>query len=189
MTKIFKGFAKGGIATAAVGAMALASAAPVQADDYRDRNRIGAGEIIAGAVILGGLAAIVSSGNKDRYRNYDNRDRYRSDYRRGNNPRRAIKKCIRAVERDAMRSGYRYADVTQVRDVEDTRYGWRVKGRLKVANRGYDRQHNYRNDRYDRYDRYSHNRDSYRRGDAGKVTCFVERGRIADIRYKGLRRL
>lgn len=190
MTKTLKAIAKGGIATGAVGAMALASATPAQADD-RHRNKIGAGEIIAGAVILGGLAAIASSSKRDRHYGYDDR-RYRSDYRRGGNPRRAVEKCIRAVERDARRSGYRFADVTQIRDVDDTRYGWKVKGRLEVANRGYGRERDYRRDRYDRYDRYNrydrHN-GQYRRGDDGKFTCYVERGRVADIRYKGLRRL
>ncbi|MFN2100315.1 hypothetical protein [Altererythrobacter sp. MF3-039] len=185
MTNKMKSFAKGGIATSAVGAMALATAAPAYAD-HRDRDKIGAGEIIAGAVILGGIAAIANSSKRDRYDYRDDR-RYRSDYRRGGNPRRAVEKCVRAVERDARRSGYRYADVTQIRDVDDTRYGWRVKGRLEVANRGYDRYRDYRRDRYDRYDR--HDRRGYHRSDDGKFTCFVERGRVADIRYKGLRRL
>ncbi len=186
MTNKLKAIAKGGIATGAVGAMALAAATPAQAD-HRDRGKIGAGEIIAGAVILGGIAAIASSSKRDRYYNDDRR--YRSDYRRGGNPRRAVEKCIRAVERDARRSGYRFADVTQIRDVDDTRYGWKVKGRLEVANRGH---RNYRHDRYDRYDRYDRrdrHQGYYQRGDDGKFTCYVERGRVQDVRYKGLRRL
>ena len=173
MTSKLKAFAKGGIATSAVGAMALATATPAQAD-HRDRDRIGAGEIIAGAVILGGIAAIASASKRDRYGYRYNDRRYRDDYRhRGN-----------AVERDARRSGYRFADVTQIRDVDDTRYGWRVKGRLEVAGNGY-----HRDGRYDRYNRYDRNDGYYRRGDDGSFTCRVERGRVTDIDYKGIRRL
>ena len=140
MSNKSKLFAKGGIATAAVGAMALAGATPAQA--RHDRGKIDAGDVIAGAVIIGGIAAIASAASKnkrDRYYHNDYRyrdyrgDRYdnRYSYNR-NNPRRAIEKCIRAAERDARRSGYRFADVTQIRDVDDRRYGWRVKGRLVV---------------------------------------------------------
>jgi hypothetical protein len=191
MTNKLKAIAKGGIATGAVGAMALASATPTMANDrYRDRDRISAGDIIAGAVILGGIAAIASSSKRDRYGyRYDDR-RYRDDYRRGGSPRRAIEKCVRAAERDARRSGYRYANVTEIRDVDDKRYGWRVKGRIEVAGGGYDRYRDYRRDRYDRYDRYDrHDRRGYRRGDDGKFTCYVERGRVTDMDYSGLRRL
>lgn len=179
MIKITKGFAKGGIATAAVGAMALAGATPAYAD-HRDRDGISAGDIIAGAVILGGIAAIASAGSRDRYRDYDDRNRYRDSYRYGGTPRAAVERCVAAVERDARRSGYRYADVTQIRDVDNTRYGWRVSGRVQVAGgAGYDR--------YDRYDsRYDYRP---RRGDDGRFTCYIERGRVADIDYDGIRRL
>lgn len=183
MTSKLKAIAKGGIATSAVGAMALATATPAQAD-HRDRGRIGAGEIIAGAVILGGIAAIASASKRDRYGyRYDDR-RYRDDYRHRGNPRSAIERCVNAIERDARRSGYRFADVTQIRDVDDTRYGWRVKGRLEVAGNGY-----HRDGRYDRYGRYDRNDRYYRRGDDGSFTCRVERGRVTDIDYKGIRRL
>ena len=66
MMKISKSFAKGGIATAAVSAMALASATPAAAQD-RDRDGISVGEVIAGAVILGGIAAVAGSIGRDRY--------------------------------------------------------------------------------------------------------------------------
>ena len=46
MTKITKNIAKGGIATAAVGAMALATATPAQARDRDDG--ISVGDVIAG---------------------------------------------------------------------------------------------------------------------------------------------
>ena len=182
MTKTTKAFAKGGIATAAVGAMALAGATPAYAS-HRDRDGISTGDIIAGAVILGGIAAIASATSKDRYRGYDDRYRYRDSYRGGGSPRSAVERCVNAVERDARRSGYRYADVTQIRDVDSTRRGWRVEGRLVVdGNR-------YRGDRYGRYDRYDRYDRNYNRADSGKFTCYIERGRVADIDYRGIRRL
>lgn len=190
-----KRIAKGGIATAAVSAMALAGATPAQA--RHDRDKIDAGDIIAGAVIIGGIAAIASAASKtkrDRYRyddyRYRDRDyRYGDRYRyRGGSPRAAVEKCIRAAERDARRYGYRYADVTEIRDVHDTRYGWRVKGRLVVdGKRGWGR-YNTRYNRYDRYDGYGRYDRHYDR-DSGKFTCYVERGRVTDVDYRGIRGL
>jgi hypothetical protein len=190
MSKKEKKFAKGGIATAAVGAMALAGATPAVAK-HRDRDKIDAGEVIAGALIIGGLAAILSSGKKDRYRDgYSYRDRnYRgSNYGSGDKrARRAINKCIRNVERDARQSGYRYADVTRIRDIDRTNYGWRVKGRVVVDGQ---RSYGYRGDR-NRYDdrRYNYDRNYSRGADRGKFTCYIERGRVTDINYRGLRGL
>ena len=94
MKSITKALAKGTLGTVAAGAMAMASASPAMADDhrYRDRDRdgISAGEVIAGAVILGGLAAILASGNNDRY-DRDDRRNYGGDYRGGyTNSRTAV---------------------------------------------------------------------------------------------------
>ncbi len=187
MNIISKALAKGGMATAVAGAMAMTSAAPAQAADYRDRDGIDAGDIIAGAVILGGIAAVASTVGKDRYddRRYRDGRHYRGDrnnYRRGNG-RRAVERCVRTAERDARRfAGYRFADVTQIRDVERTRYGWRVKGRMVV-----DGQRGFRGANYDRYDR--RDRRGYGRSDRGRFTCHVERGRVAGINYSGIRGL
>ena len=191
MSKTGKGFAKGGIATAAVGAMALAGATPAHAG-HRDRDGIDAGDIIAGAVILGGIAAIASATSKNK--------RYRDDYRYGDrdyrhggrygydNPRRAVEMCVNAVERDARRAGYRFADVTEIRDVDRERYGYEVKGRLVVdGNRGYGR-YNSSYGRYDRYDRSGRYDRAYDR-DAGKFRCDVSRGRVVGISYRGIRGL
>ena len=60
MTKTLKTFAKGGIATATFGAMALAGATPAMANDHRDRG-LSTGDVIAGAVIIGGIAAIAET--------------------------------------------------------------------------------------------------------------------------------
>ncbi|MEW4447645.1 hypothetical protein [Qipengyuania sp. JC766] len=155
--------------TVAAGAMAMASITPAVARDRDDK--IDAGEIIAGAVILGGIAAILSSGSRDRDR-YD-RDYYRADRNRGN-PRVAIDRCVQAAESTARRyGGYRYADVTDIRDVDRTNRGWRVKGRIAVDGaRGY-------RDRYDR------------RGadDRGNFTCRIDRGRVVDVNFGGIRGL
>lgn len=193
MSKLTKSFAKGGIATAAVGAMALAGATPVQARDRHHHDKIDAGDIIAGAVILGGIAAIASAASKNRdgysYRDRDYRhgDRYGYDYGRGS-ARKAVERCVRAVERDARRAGYRFADVTEIRDVDRERRGWEVKGRLVVdGKRGYG-HYNTRYDRYDRYDRKGHYDRGYDR-DAGRFTCDIERGRVVDIDYRGIRGL
>ncbi len=172
--------------TVAAGAMAMTSAAPAFARDRHD-NGIDAGDVIAGAVILGGIAAILSSSKRDNYR-YDNR-RYgynNNHYRRGN-PRRAVEKCVRAAERDARRYGYRFADVTQIRDVDRKRGGWRVKGRIVVdGQRGYrGRYNNHRG--YNRYDNYD--RRGYRSGDRGKFTCNIHRGRVVHVDYSGIRGL
>ena len=191
MTFNFKTFAKGGIATASLGAMALAGATPVQARDGNDGISIG--EVIAGAVIIGGIAAIAGSSKRDR--DYYRGDRYYRDgsyyrnggdyrrhaYRQRGNPRAAVERCVNAASRDARRSGYRSAQVTQIRDVDDTRYGWRVKGRIEVQNGG----------RYDRYDRYDRRDRRYgnRSRDAGKFTCYIERGRVSRVDYSGIRGL
>jgi hypothetical protein len=168
------------VGTVAAGAMALTSAAPAFARDRDRDNGISTGEVIAGAVILGGIAAILSSsGNKDRnyrdrnYRGYDNdynrgydrNNRYNNNGYNNGNGRRAIERCVRAAERDARRGGYRYANVTQIRDVDNTRYGWRVKGRIEVQGApGY-------------------------RGDSGKFTCDLSRGRVVDLDFRGIRGL
>lgn len=161
------------VGTAAATAMAI-SANPAAANDrYEDRG-IGAGEVIAGALIIGGIAAVLSSrkDKHDRYhhgrdRRYGDYDRYgsRNGYRRTSS-RKAVKRCIRRAERIASRYGGR-ARVTDIRDIDRNRYGYRVRGRIALD-------------------------DGYRYGrgyDRGKFTCYFERGRVADVRYKGLKGL
>lgn len=198
-----KTFAKGGIATAAVGAMALASATPAMARD-RDDGGISVGDVIAGAVIIGGIAAIASAAGKDRddnryyrdgryygndrdYRYNDNRynNRYNNN-RWGNrdNPRAAVERCVNAARSDARRYGYRYAQVTDIRDVKDTRYGWRVKGKIMVDG-GYGGGRYDRNGYYDRNNRYSRWNDR----DNGSFTCNIERGRVTNMDFSGIRGL
>ncbi len=159
------------VGTAAAAAMAV-SASPAMANDGRN-NGPSAGEVIAGVAIIGAIAAIASSGNNDRgYRGdrYDDRryydSRYRNNYRHINQ-RQAVNRCVRAAENRATRRGR--AHVTDIRDIDRTRYGYRVKGRILVEQGRWDR---YRNSRY---------------ADKGKFTCYIEGNRVSDVRFSGLK--
>ena len=76
---------------------------------------------------------------------------------------RAINQCVRAAEFEARRFG-RFAQVTDIRDIDRTRFGLRVQGRIVVdGGRG------------------------WRGGtDRGRFTCFVDRGQVRDVRLSGL---
>lgn len=191
---------------AAVAAVALVStAAPAEAQyRYRDRNSISAGEVIAGAVILGGLAAVLSAGKNARYQDGYDGGYYNDGYSYDNSnssSRAAIHQCINRVENH--NGGYSSSDVTQIRSIERTGYGYRIQGVLD----GQDRSRY--NDRYDQGDRYGQNnrydqnngydqRDSYDRSEYGNAynrgsnsrqfTCYVERGRVVNIAYDGANR-
>ena len=187
MSKKTSMFAKGGIATAAVGAMALAGATPVQA---RDRDGIDAGDVIAGALIIGGIAAVASAASKDRYRDgyryHDNRYGHGNSYS-------AVEQCARAVERDARRAGFKRARVTDIRDVDRERRGWEVTGRLVVEDgRGWGHRDRYRDrDDYRYRVGYDDRRGGYRDRDfdRGSFKCEIRRGRVVDIDYRGIRGL
>ena len=186
MKSITKALAKGTLGSVAAGAMAVASASPAMADDRYDRDRdgISAGEVIAGAVVLGGLAAILSSGNDDRYDRYDRRG-YRGDYRGGyaNNGRYAVEQCVREVERYAQRRTGSRAEVYEIRDVDRERRGYEVKGRLAVR------------DDYRYRDRRGWRGSDYRRGyrnsgwDEGRFECDIRNGRVVDLDIDGIRGL
>jgi hypothetical protein len=184
--------------SAGAAAAALVSvAAPAQARG-RDNDGISAGEVIAGAVILGGIAAVIASSDSYRDRGYDDGryndgryedrdDRYENRDRRGydgygynsqHGSRAAVNQCVTTVERWASR--YSRADVTQINNIVRTRNGYRVTGKLVVQD-GYRGRN--RSDRgYDRgYE------SGYERGyDKGRFTCYVERGRVIDVDYRGL---
>lgn len=186
------------VGAVAAGAMAMvpAAAAAQSRYDYRDRDRgISVGDIIAGAVVIGGIAAV--AGSLGRNNGYRSDNRY---YRNGNygyyngDPRNAVEQCVSAANRDARSRGYGYAQVTQVRDVDDTRYGWKIKGNLQVDGNGgyYDRRGydngRYSNSRYDpRYDR-GYNNSRYGR-DSGSFTCWIDRGRVSKMDYSGIRNM
>jgi hypothetical protein len=115
-------------------ALTAASLTPAMARDHRDEG-ISAGEIIAGAVVIGGIAALAGAFDGER-RHYHDGYRgapygYRGGY--GIGPRAAVERCVRAAENQARRGGYRYADVIDVRDIDRTRFGYRVRGRIDVG--------------------------------------------------------
>ena len=183
MTDLKKTITKGALGTVAAGAMALASATPAMADNGRDRGGVDAGDIIAGAVIIGGIAALAGAFDNDRddrrYRDsryddrrYDNRRGYDNgyNYRARDRAEAAVTRCVRAAENEARRAGYRYARVTEIRDIDRERRGFEVEGRIEVADRGYG----YRG------------RQSI---DRGRFSCDLSRGRVTDIDFSGIRGL
>ena len=153
-------------------AMTAATVTPVQARD-RDRDGISAGEIIAGAVVIGGIAALAGAFDGDRNRGWDDRN-YRGDrWDRGDrggwgfagNPRNAVDRCVRAAENQARRfGGYRYADVIDVRDIDRTRDGFRVRGRIDVGG-------------------------GWNRNDRGNFTCRIDGRGAPLIDFSGIRGL
>lgn len=81
----------------------------------RDRDRIDAGDVIAGALIIGGIFAIASAASS-------NNDRYDRDYLSNDDFDRAVDRCVRQVER-----GQRIGSVD---NVGRTRAGYSVSGTL-----------------------------------------------------------
>lgn len=204
-----KTISKALVGTIAAGAMVIASATPAFADgrDGRRGNGISAGDVIAGALIIGGIAAVASAasnnnrnrdyrgypgdygydraGYGDNYGNnygngYDRDDRYRS------NPRQAVEQCVYAAERYASSRGLR-ADVTDIREVRDTRYGFQIKGRIAVNSRG--RGWNRGDSNYGQGwgGDYRGWNQSMRGYDSGSFKCKFERGRIVDLDIGGIR--
>lgn len=197
MRTLTKTLAKGTIGTVAAGAMALVSASPAMARD-RHHDKIDAGDVIAGALIIGGIAAIASasSNNRDRGYRYDDyryggADRYNGRYNnrydygrydRRDNPRRAVEMCVRAAEGNASRYSYGRARVTDIRDIDRKRGGYKIKGRIAVNTRNHDWRRGWGND-YRGYDR------RYSGYDSGRFTCNVRHGRVVNIDYHGIRGL
>lgn len=197
-----KTLSKALVGTIAAGAMAISSATPAFAE-HRDRDGISAGDVIAGALIIGGIAAVASAASKND-RGYDYRDRdYRYDragygydndryggYGRGQwgySPRRAVEQCVYAAEREAGRYSYGRADVTDIRSVRETRYGLEVKGRIAVNTRGRGWRHG--DDRYGQGwgGDYRGWNDNLRGYDSGSFKCRFERGRVVDVDIRGIR--
>ena len=199
------------LGTIAAGAMVASSATPALAD-HRDNRGVSAGDIIAGALIIGGIAAVAtaaSRNNRDN-RGYDDNygydragynnggynnggyyngnygNRYDRDAQWRSNPRQAVEQCIAATERYARSRGLR-ADVTDIRQVKDTRYGFQVKGRIAVQgnNDGWNRgDSNYGQGWGGDYRGYN---DRVRGYDSGSFECKFERGRITDLDIDGVR--
>ncbi|MCW1381358.1 hypothetical protein OLX02_00840 [Novosphingobium sp. KCTC 2891] len=200
---------KGLLGTAAAAAVAVSSASPAMA---RDHGGIDAGEVIAGALVIGGIAAIASAANNhgdayydragyDRYssgygygydnRGYGNRGYYSNGggyYSRGN-PRTAVEQCVRTAESNASRYSSGRADVTDIRDVRPTREGYEVRGRIAVNGMGRDWRGG---DSW--YGRgwngdYRGWNSGLRGYDSGSFRCKVAWGRVVDLDYSGIRGL
>lgn len=158
ITKIMTG-------AAAAAMLTVSAATPAEAQRYRHRDGIDAGDIITGVAVLGGIAAITAAiGNEGSRYGYGNRYRYRSGYTN------AVNACAYEAER------YGRGRV-QVLDVD--RRGndsFRVRG---VINGGYDRYDRGYDRRYDRdYGRYD-----YDRGDRDGFSCTARSsGRITSFR-------
>jgi hypothetical protein len=176
-----KSITKALVGTVAAGAMAVTATAPAQAQ-WRDRDRdrgdgIDAGDIIAGALIIGGIAAVASAASNDRYDRYDRR------YNQAGNSRQAVEQCVYAAERNAGRYSRRGgAHVTDIRNINRKRDGYTVKGRIAVNTDNRDWRRGWGND-------YRGWNDNYRGYDAGKFTCDVRYGRVVDLDYSGIRGL
>ena len=192
MKTITRALAKGTIATVAAGAMAMASATPAQAQ-YRDRDRdrggIDAGDIIAGALIIGGIAAVTGAiGGRNRGSVYEGRGGYGGyggyGYDRAGDSRQAVEQCVYAAEQNASRYSYGRsgAQVTDIRDINRKRDGYTVKGRIAVNTGNRNWQSGWGND-------YRGYNDNYRGYDAGRFTCRVSYGRVVDLDYSGIRGL
>jgi len=152
-------------------ALTAVSATPAMADDRRDGGGIGAGEIIAGAVVIGGIAALAGAFDGDRDRDRWDRDRWDRGGgwdrggRWGVNPRTAVDRCVRTAENQARRfGGYRFADVNDVRDIDRTRDGFRVRGRIEVGG-------------------------GWNRNDRGNFTCRIDGRGAPRINFSGIRGL
>ncbi len=169
-----KTISKALVGTVAAGAMAL-SAAPAAARD-RNGDGIDVGDIIAGALVIGGIAAVASSVGRDRGYNgtyggpyYGDRYGNRYGYNQGNS-RQAVEQCVYAAQRGAYG-----ARVTDIRSVDRKRDGYKIKGTVVVNERGggWGRDYNYRY--------------AGRNYDQGRFTCDVQYGRVVDFDYSGLR--
>jgi hypothetical protein len=176
------------ILAAATAASALAMATPADARHYhRGHDRIDAGDVIAGALIIGGIAAIASAasnnGYDDRYRDgprqYD--DGY-GWYRGGYGSRAAVEQCVRAATRQAYRYGG-WARVTDITRIDRIRGGYEIRGRIVVQDRGWRGSYRGGWDRGYYFDRYG---DGY---DRGRFSCITRYGSVRDVDLRGLRYL
>lgn len=116
---------------------------------HRHHRHVDAGDVLAGVLIIGGIAAIANAASKnerERYRDYDyrrprdyDRDYDRRDRRRGSGASgldNAVDLCVSRIERDVR--------VETVDGVDRTADGWSVRGALyngepftcRIDNRG-----------------------------------------------------
>ena len=113
----------------------------------------------------------------------------------GGNSRQAVNRCTRVAERSASRQGYGRANVSDIRDVRDTRWGYEVRGRIDVRGGHRDGyrdgyRDNYRDGYRSNYGEHQRGWNGYGRGrDTGSFTCRFERGRVTMLDIDGIRGL
>jgi hypothetical protein len=117
---------------------------------WRHRDRVDAGDVIAGIAIIGVIAAIASSGSKTRRNRTDSADRRRVDQSIVSEDQ-AVDACADA----AQRQGGEAASVREILAVDRTTDGWDVEGTIEQ-------------------------RDGWRdsSGDRRRFTCAVRQGEI-----------
>jgi len=139
-------FLRPAITAAVAAALVVPVAAPVRAGDrhwggHRHRDRVDAGDIIAGAIIIGGIAAIASGISKS---NKEKRDReWERDNSYGGSAyddrTDAVDVCARAAEDEARRDSQR-AVVRTIDSVSNEGARYRVGGVVEIERpRGWDR--------------------------------------------------
>jgi hypothetical protein len=185
-----KTLSKALVGTVAAGAMALVSATPAMARQNDRHDGLSTGEVIAGALVLGGIAAAASASSHNNLQYGGRYGGYGYGYNRAGDPRSAVSQCVYAAERSANRYSYGgSAKVTDIRDVDAKRDGYTVKGRIAVNAMG----RNWRSG-----DRYYGNgwggdyrgwNQRYRGYDAGSFTCKVRFGQVVDLDFNGIRGL
>lgn len=200
-----KSITKALVGTVAAGAMAVTATVPAQAQSRnRDHDGIDVGDVIAGALIIGGIAAVASAVG-GRNRGYDNggyvyeggnyngpynsrydpryNGRYNNQYYNAGDPRQAVEQCVNAAERNANRYSYGgNSQVTDIRNIDRKRDGYTVKGRIAVNTRNANWQRGWGND-------YRGYNNAYQGYDSGSFTCKVRYGQVVDLDYSGVRGL
>ncbi len=151
--------------------------------DYHRHRGPDAGDVIAGVLVLGAVAAIASSASKNR-RDRDYRDDYpdRRNYDRRYDERRgiegAVDMCVDAIEQGRDR-------VETVDDATRDGSGWTVRGELgsgegyscRIDNDGRLRNLSIREDFFARYDERNENEDDGRYVASRDPYAVGERGR------------
>jgi len=200
-----KTLSKAMVGTVAAAAMALSAATPAFAlhGADRDNDGISAGDVIAGALVIGNIAAVAAAADDDRGDRYYRDGRYGRDgryddfnrrgyddgygYRHGGgNARQAVSQCIAAAERDASRYTWGRADVTDIRRVDRIPGGFQIDGRIAVQNGRYRDGRRYGYGWGSDYRGWNSNLRGF---DAGRFSCEVRHGRVVDVDYSGIRRL
>lgn len=154
-----------GAATAAL--LVTSAASPADARRYRHWDRhdgIDVGDVILGAIIIGGIAAIASAASKSNENNGTIFGRDRDRERGRNTESAAVDACADAAERRARDAG-RDARVTEIGGVERQGDSFRVRGTIEYRAVG-------------GWDDRNRNRDWK---DTARFTCTYSYGRIDDV--------